>query len=128
MFRFLLLVCFLALTAAFEVPMSRRAVMTRAATAAAATFAAAPAFADSDNRMYTLVARPEVSIVTGAEVKAGKGNQDGKRVDANGAVLKPNTSFSSSKDAANFAKAGSTVSSAALVGGMGAENPTSLTR
>ena len=50
MFRFLqLLVCFFACAGAFEVSMSRRAILSRVA-AAAPLAAAGAAFADADNR------------------------------------------------------------------------------
>ena len=66
MFRFIqLMLCLLASVSAFEMPMSRRGLMSKVA-AAAPLAAVLPAFADSDNRMYTLVARPAVEQISGA--------------------------------------------------------------
>jgi len=66
MFRFIqLMLCLLASVSAFEMPMSRRGLMSKVA-AAAPLAAVLPAFADADNRMYTLVARPAVEQISGA--------------------------------------------------------------
>ena len=74
MFRFLqLLVCFFAVASAYELPMSRRAMLARVAAAAPLAAVAGPALADADNRMYTLVPRApidQVKVKDGEPVKA----------------------------------------------------------
>jgi len=107
-----LLVCLFAVASAFELPMSRRALLARAATAAPFV-AAAPAFAAGGNAApsayYTLVPRKPTSGVT-VDANAGKGNQEGKAVTDTGSSLPAKgTSLGDTYSVANYAKSGSTL-------------------
>merc|ERR1719199_293754 len=89
----------LASAGAYELPMSRRAMLARVA-------AAAPAFADGDNKYLTAVKRPEVSQVNvAASDSAAKGVGRQALLDENGAAIRPGAELGTTKNYANFANA-----------------------
>jgi len=97
------LVCGVAVASAYELPMSRRAILTRVAAVAPLAAVAGPAFADADNRMYTLVKRPEVEQVrVEADYKGKAIGLTNMNVDDNGSAFKPNTYFGSAGQAATM--------------------------
>merc|ERR1719453_776922 len=99
MFRFLqLMLCLFAAASAFEVPMTRRGLMSPLA-------AVAPAFADADNRMYTLVPRAPTEQITGADKFDGKPVGLGLTTDPVwGSAVKKGSELGDAKTAANYDK------------------------
>ena len=103
MFRILqLMLCLFAAASAFEVPMTRRGLMSKVA-AAAPLAAVLPAVADSDNRMYTLVARPPVEQISSKDTTI-KAVGLGLTVDPTWGSAVGNGKEMSAKEAANYDK------------------------
>ena len=93
------LVCFFAVASAYEVPVSRRAILTRAISVAPLAVVA-PAFADGDNLYLTAVPRKPIDQVkVEADYKA-KG-QDGKLVDEAGAAAPAKIALGDTKTVAS---------------------------
>ena len=94
-----------AASASFNAPMSRRDATVLGFSAALGLAPAMPAFADADNRMYTMVKRPEVEQIKGASFDGKAVGLVNMNVDEWGSAIPKGTELGSTRAAADKANA-----------------------